>query len=100
MTGRTKLMPGDVHDYVLKMTREPDALAQLRAATASVPQNVMQIGADQGALMALLVRLIGAKRCIEVGTYTGYSALAVALALPADGRILCCDVSEAYTDIA
>ncbi len=99
MTGRTKLLSGEVHDYVLQMTREPDALAQLRAATASVPQNVMQIGADQGALMALLVRLIGAKRCLEVGTYTGYSALAVALALPADGKLITCDISAEWTAV-
>ncbi len=92
-------MPADVYDYVLKMTREPDALAQLRTATASVPQNVMQIGADQGALMALLVRLIGAKRCLEVGTYTGYSALAVALALPADGKLITCDISAEWTAV-
>ena len=99
MTGRTKLLPGDVYDYVLQMTREPEALAQLRAATASVPQNVMQIGVDQGALMALLVRLIGAKRCLEVGTYTGYSALAVALALPRDGKLITCDISSEWTAI-
>ena len=99
MTGRTRLLPEGVYDYVLQMTREPAALAQLRAATASVPQNVMQIGADQGALMALLVRLIGAKRCIEVGTYTGYSALAVALALPPGGLLVACDVSEEWASI-
>ena len=99
MKQRTNLLSGDVYDYVLKMTREPDALAQLRAATASVPQNVMQIGADQGALMALLVHLIGAKRCLEVGTYTGYSALAVALALPADGKLITCDISAEWTAV-
>jgi predicted O-methyltransferase YrrM len=99
VTGRTKLLPSDVYDYVLQMTREPESLAQLRAATASVPQNTMQIGADQGALMALLVRLIGAKRCIEVGTYTGYSALAVALALPPDGKLITCDISAEWTAV-
>ena len=99
MTGRTTLFPGDVYDYVLQLTREPEALAQLRAATADVPNNVMQIGADQGALMALLVRLIGAKRCLEVGTYTGYSALAVALALPADGKLITCDISAEWTAV-
>src|SRR5262249_34260577 len=67
--------------------------------TSKVPHNVMQIGADQGALMALLVRLIGAKRCIELGTYTGYSALAVALALPADGKLITCDVSAEWTAV-
>jgi caffeoyl-CoA O-methyltransferase len=60
----------------------------------------MQIGADQGELMALLVRLIGARRCIEVGTYTGYSALAVALALPPDGKLITCDVNAEWTAIA
>ena len=60
----------------------------------------MQIGAEQGALMQLLVRLAGARRCLEIGTFTGYSALAVALALPSNGRVLCCDVSEEWTSIA
>jgi caffeoyl-CoA O-methyltransferase len=80
--------------------REPEVLARLRAATASLPQAQMQIGPDQGQLMALLARLIGAKRCIEVGVFTGYSSLAVALALPEDGRIIACDVSEEWTAVA
>jgi predicted O-methyltransferase YrrM len=88
-----------VYQYVLSQTREPQVLAELRAATAKVPHNVMQIGADQGQLMALLARLIGARRCIEVGTYTGYSALAVALALPADGKLVTCDVSAEWTAV-
>jgi predicted O-methyltransferase YrrM len=88
MSTRTNLLPANVYAYVLRQTREPEVLAELRAATSKVPHNVMQIGADQGALMALLVKLIGAKRCIELGTYTGYSALAVALALPTDGTVI------------
>ena len=80
-------------------SRESDVLARLRAATASVPQSVMQIGVDQGQLMALLVRLIGARRCIEVGTYTGYSALAVAFALPPDGKLITCDVNAGWVDV-
>jgi predicted O-methyltransferase YrrM len=60
----------------------------------------MQIGADQGALLALLAKLVGARRAIEIGTFTGYSALAVASALPADGKLICCDVSEEWTSIA
>jgi len=64
-----------------------------------VPYSGMQIGADQGQLMAMLVKLMGAKRCLEIGTYTGYSALAVALALPKDGSIVCCDVSEEWTAV-
>jgi predicted O-methyltransferase YrrM len=60
----------------------------------------MQIGADQGAFMQLLVRLMRARRCIEIGTFTGYSALAVALALPPNGRLVCCDISEEWTAVA
>jgi predicted O-methyltransferase YrrM len=100
MAKRTELIPADVYQYVLRASsREPDVLARLRAATASVPLNVMQIGADQGQLMALLVKLIGARRCIEIGTYTGYSALAVALALPPDGLLVTCDVKEEWTNV-
>jgi len=99
MTQRLGLLPRKVFDYILRSSREPEALARLRTATASVAHNDMQIGADQGELMALLVRLIGAKRCIEVGTYTGYSALAVALALPADGKLITCDVSAEWTAV-
>lgn len=73
---------------------------KLRAVTAKLPMGQMQIGADQAALMQILVRLLRARRCIEIGTFTGYSALAVALALPPGGRIVCCDVSEDWTAIA
>ncbi len=100
MVKRTQLLPSDVYEYVLRASsREPDVLARLREATAPVPGSVMQIGADQGQLMALLVRLIGARRCIEVGTYTGYSALAVALALPADGKLITCDVNADWANV-
>ena len=80
--------------------REPAVLAALREETASHPMVRMQISPDQGALMAMLVRLVGARRCLEVGVFTGYSSLAVALALPADGSIVACDVNEEWTDIA
>jgi predicted O-methyltransferase YrrM len=96
---RSGLLPQDVYDYVLRPTREPDVLARLRAATAPIAHNDMQIGADQGALMALLAKLVGARRCIEVGTYTGYSALAVALALPPDGELVACDVNAEWAAI-
>lgn len=100
MARRTELIKSKVYDYVLRSSsREPDVLARLREATASVPHSEMQIGADQGQLMALLVKLIGARRCIEIGTYTGYSALAVALALPKDGLLVACDISEEWTSI-
>jgi predicted O-methyltransferase YrrM len=81
-------------------TREPDVLARLREETAPIPQHGMQIAPEQGALLALLVELVGARRCIEVGTFTGYSSTAVALALPDDGQLVCCDVSEEWTTLA
>ena len=100
MAGRAPLLPPKVARYIeARGVREPQILRELRARTASVPHSGMQIGADQGAFMAILVKLMGAKRCIEIGTYTGYSALAVALALPQDGTIVCCDVSEEWTAI-
>jgi len=80
--------------------REPAVLRELREETAKLPMAMMQIGPDQGQFMALLAKLTGARRCIEVGVFTGYSALSVALALPADGRIVACDVSEEWTAIA
>ncbi|HEX7236930.1 MAG TPA: class I SAM-dependent methyltransferase [Gammaproteobacteria bacterium] len=100
MPRRTELIKAKVYEYALRASsREPDVLARLRKATSSVPHSEMQIGADQGQLMALLVKLIGARRCIEIGTYTGYSALAVALALPKDGLLVACDVSEEWTSV-
>ncbi len=90
-----------LYQYVLDHSvREPALLRELHAETAKLPMAGMQIGADQGQLMALLVKLVGAKRCLEVGVFTGYSSLAVALALPPDGKIIACDVSEEWTAIA
>jgi caffeoyl-CoA O-methyltransferase len=100
MAKRTLLQAGDVYEYMLRVSsREPEVLARLREATAVMPESAMQIGPDQGQFMALLVKLIGARRCIEVGTYTGYSALAVALALPADGHLIACEVNEQWASI-
>jgi caffeoyl-CoA O-methyltransferase len=100
MPTRTLLHGPEVYRYLLACSsREPAVLARLRDATAKLPEAEMQIGSDQGQLLALLVRLIGARRCIEIGTFTGYSTLAVALALPADGRLIACDVSTQWTDI-
>jgi predicted O-methyltransferase YrrM len=101
VTDRRLQITDEIHRYLVDHSvREPDVLARLRDATASLPQAQMQIGPEQGQLMALLAKLVGAKRCIEVGVFTGYSSLAVALALPEDGRILACDVSEKWTAIA
>jgi predicted O-methyltransferase YrrM len=94
-------LPADLRAYLLEVgVREDPLLARLRAETAAMPQRDMQIAPEQGALMALLVRLIGARQCLEVGTFTGYSSLAVALAMPPDGRLVCCDVSRDWTDVA
>ena len=81
-------------------SRESAVQKRLRAETAKLPMAQMQIGADQGAFMQLLVRLMGARRCLEIGTFTGYSALSVAMALPPNGKIVCCDISEEWTSIA
>jgi O-methyltransferase len=98
MAGRAPLLPPKVARYLHEHSvREAPILRELRAATASVPHSGMQIGADQGQFLAIMVKLMGARRCLEIGTYTGYSALAVALALPADGTLVCCDVSAEWT---
>jgi len=78
---------------------EHPVLRELREATAGMKHAGMQIGVDQGKLMALLVKLVGARRTLEIGVFTGYSALAVALALPPDGRVVACDVSEEWTAV-
>jgi caffeoyl-CoA O-methyltransferase len=90
-----------VAEYLQRVSlREPAILARLREETLSLPQGGMQISPEQGQFMQLLVQLLGARRTLEVGVFTGYSSLAVALALPADGRLVACDVSEEWTSIA
>jgi predicted O-methyltransferase YrrM len=90
-----------LYQYLLaNSVREPEILVKLRAETAEHPLVNMQISPEQGQLMGLLVQLIGAKKCLEVGVFTGYSSLAVALNLPDDGRIIACDVSDEFTSIA
>ena len=95
------LLPEAVERYVTReIAHETDVQRRLRAETAGMPHAGMQIGADQGALLALLAKLASARRAIEIGTFTGYSALAVASALPADGKLICCDVSDEWTSVA
>jgi predicted O-methyltransferase YrrM len=100
MSTRQLAITDRLEAYVLGHSRESVVAARLRAETAKLPAAGMQIGADQAAFMALLVRTMGAKRCIEVGTFTGYSALAMAAALPHDGKLICCDVSAEWTAMA
>jgi predicted O-methyltransferase YrrM len=100
MSRRTLDLDDTLYDYVLANSlREHPAQAALREATKGHRWAGMQISPEQGQLMALLVRLIGARNAIEIGVFTGYSALTIALALPADGRLLACDISDEYTRI-
>ena len=90
-----------LYQYILDHSvREPAVLRELHEETAPMKHAGMQIGADQGQFMGLLAKLVGAKRCIEIGVFTGYSSISVALALPPDGRIIACDVSEEWTSVA
>jgi predicted O-methyltransferase YrrM len=101
MTSKSIGLPDDLYDYVLAHgVREPAILTRLREETASHPMAQMQIEPLQGAIFRLLVELLDARSYVEIGTFTGYSSLAVALAMPADGGLVCCDVSEEYTSVA
>ncbi|HEY9602915.1 MAG TPA: class I SAM-dependent methyltransferase [Allocoleopsis sp.] len=101
MSKKTLDLDDRLYDYLLSVSlREPDILQQLREETAHYPEARMQIAPEQGQFMALLVQLLGAKKTLEVGVFTGYSSLCVALALPPNGKLIACDVSEEYTAIA
>ncbi|MCC7275495.1 MAG: class I SAM-dependent methyltransferase [Alphaproteobacteria bacterium] len=100
MSSHTIQMTDALRDYLLGVTlRESAVQRELREATLAVQGAAMQISPEQGQLMALLVELTGTRRAIEIGTFTGYSALAVALALPAGGKLVCCDISAEWTAI-
>ena len=101
MSNRSISLTDSLYDYMLSVSlREPDLLLQLREETAQDTAARMQISPEQGQLMALLVKLTGARRCLEVGVFTGYSSLVTALAMPDDGQIVACDVSEKWTAVA
>lgn len=101
MSNSSTLDLPSIYDYLLENSlREDELLFELRKVTAEDPMARMQIAPEQGQFMALLVNLLSAKRIIEVGTFTGYSALCMARALPEDGELICCDVSTAWTTIA
>lgn len=101
MTAKTLALTDALAAYLVAHTlRETAEQRALRSVTQRLPSANMQTAPEQGALLQVLVRMLGARRCIEIGTFTGYSALCIALALPPAGRIVCCDVSEEWTSIA
>ena len=101
MSARMLKFSDELANYLRTVgVREPDVLAALREETARLPAAGMQISSEQGALMGNLVRLLGARKTLEVGTFTGYSSISVALALPEGGKVIACDVSKEWTDIA
>ena len=101
MANKTLGLSEQLYDYLLSVSvREPQILQRLRAETAKLPMGMMQVAPEQGQLLSLLVQALQPRRCLEVGVFTGYSSLSVALALPADGHITACDVNEEWTSIA
>jgi predicted O-methyltransferase YrrM len=101
MAYKTSGLEKSLYEYLQSVSlREPEILAQLRQETAQHPSSRMQITPEQGQFMALLVQLMGAKKTLDIGVFTGYSSLVVALALPPEGKVVACDLSEEYTAIA
>jgi predicted O-methyltransferase YrrM len=101
VTNKTIQLTERLYEYLIGVSlREPEILRRLRAETSALPEAEMQIAPEQGQFMALLCELMGARRALEVGVFTGYSALSVALALPPDGRLIACDVNAEWTAIA
>jgi caffeoyl-CoA O-methyltransferase len=101
VSSRTLQLSESLHRYLLDVTvSEPELLRELRLETEKLPHAGMQISPEQGRLMRWLVELTGARRALEVGVFTGYSALSVALGLPEDGRLVACDLSDEWTSIA
>ena len=101
MSNRTLSIDDRVYDYLLSVSlKESDLLTQLREETAGIEFSEMQIAPEQGQFMALLVKLMGARRALEIGTFTGYSSVVIASALPEDGELVCCDDSEEWTSMA
>ena len=100
MSNKTINLTPQLYEYLLDHSlREPSIMTALREATAELPEAIMQIAPDQAQFMSLLIKILGAKYALEIGTFTGYSALAVALALPDDGKLVCCDINREWTDI-
>lgn len=101
MSNKTLCITEKLYEYMLSVSlREPEVLRELRIETGLDEQANMQIAPEQGQFMALLVRLLGAKKTLDIGVYTGYSSLCIGLALPQDGRVIACDLNRQWTDIA
>jgi predicted O-methyltransferase YrrM len=101
VSNKSIVMTNSLYDYLLSVSlREPEVLQQLREETAGHPYGGMQIAPEQGQFMALLAELTGARSVLEVGVFTGYSSTCLALALPPEGRLTACDLSEEYTAVA
>src|SRR5436189_5203405 len=96
---RDTMTTASIENYLAKTTRESKIAAELRAETMRIPDGQMMTPPDTAALLGLIVRMIGAKRAIEVGTFTGYGSLAIASALPKDGKLICLDISEKRTAV-
>lgn len=101
MSNQSIQLTPELYTYLLEVSlRESDLLQELRERTRQMPEARMQIAPEQGQFMTLLARLLGVRQALEIGVFTGYSALCVAAALPADGRLIACDISAEYTRIA
>ena len=101
MSNKTICLTEELYEYMLSVSlREPDVLQELRLETARDEHANMQISPEQGQFMALLVKLLGARKTLDIGVYTGYSSLCIGLALPQDGRVIACDLNREWTDIA
>jgi len=101
LSNRTLSIDDRIYDYLCDVSiNESELLRQLREETAKIEYSVMQISPEQGQFMSLLIKLMGAKRAIEIGTFTGYSSICIASAMPEDGKLICCDISPQWTDIA
>ncbi len=101
MANQTKGLDGKLYQYFQSISvREPEILTKLRQENKNHPMGIMQIAPEQGQFMGLLIQLMGAKKILEIGVFTGYSSLAMALALPPEGKIIACDINSEYTAIA
>jgi caffeoyl-CoA O-methyltransferase len=101
LSNRTLSIDDRIYDYLCDVSiNEPELLRQLREETAQIEYSVMQISPEQGQFMSLLIKLMGAERAIEIGTFTGYSSICVASAMPENGKLICCDISPQWTAMA